>query len=1176
MAIYHFSAKIIGRSGGRSAIASAAYRAGERLHDARLDRDHDYTDKAGVVHREILLPQGAPARWADRGTLWNEVEAGEKRKDAQLARDIEISLPRELGKAEAIRLAQDFVHEQFVANGMVADLNVHWTQARDGGEQPHAHVMLTMREVVPEREGQEEKGAFGKKVVAWNSTELLRDWRERWAELANARLLELGHDIRIDHRSYAEQGIDLEPQHKIGPLGTHRDAERALERAAEHRRIARRNGDRLRDAPEIALQALTQQHSTFTRQDMARFVDRHSDGAAQFATVMAQLEAAPELVRLGQDGRGRDRFTTREMLEAEQRMERAAESLAGRPTHWVMQAVGGRAVKAAERKGLVLGEEQRAALRHITSGPDLSLVVGTAGTGKSSMLGVARDAWEREGLTVRGATLSGIAAEGLEAGSGIASRTLASLEFGWKEGRDVLTSRDVLVIDEAGLVGSRQMERVLSRAQAAGAKVVLIGDPEQLQAIEAGAAFRALAERHGAAEIREVRRQREDWQRVATRELATERTAQALARYDQAGMVHAAATWEEAKVALVAGWDAVRRQSPGTSQVILAYTRDDVQDLNALAREQMRGSGALRGADQMVQTERGARAFAAGDRLMFLRNERGLGGAGQGPAGLSRWKAGGGGDGRGRNGPGGPGGVAVKNGTLGRVLEVASGGERLMVQLDGPGGTQAGPVVTFYTRDYAHLDHGYAATIHKAQGVTVDRTHVLASEHMDRHAAYVALTRHRDGVALHYGHDDFPDAPALGRRLGRERRKDTSLDYRAERDAEDLARRYAERRGLDPLHSDSAILVRASEQARKVSEPAVLEPAVKQGKFSRLKLNADRALARVPKGEHSMSPAEATPAPLLPAWRDPTGQGRDSLGRRTSPEELKRVANQAPAAMREVEAQKNYLRSAYRDPDGAAGALDRLIETSGHDLRVAARTLREAGPEVLGRLQGRDGWFAGRNAQDDRAHARFAAAAIGGSLEREAAAREDAMRHHTREVEQQRARDAVEVPGLSKAALDTLNAVQMAQLTAERPQAGECYEAWQRRQEELVCAAWREGRADPRIAHELDGFLDAASRRHGEEGLRNASRGASSGRRLEMPGALREHQAGLDELARCFVQGRNGMALSAAWNQRIEQEEREVERVRARQEERERRGLPLEPEQDRERQRRERDLGLER
>jgi len=604
MALYHFSAKVIQRSQGRSAVAAAAYRAAEELHDKLLDQDHDYTDKQHVVHKEIMLPDSAPARWLDRETLWNEVEAAERRKDAVLARDIEISLPRELGQAEAVALVQEFVREQFVSRGMVADLNVHWTKARDGGEQPHAHVMLTMRRV--------EGDGFGLKQRAWNDKALLRTWRERWAEAANARLHELGHDVRIDHRSYAVQGIDLEPQHKIGPAGARREERQNTEpqtaqeppaqnaeRRVEHRAIARRNGERIAADPLVALDALTRQHSTFSKQDLARFVDRHTDGAEQFAQVMARVEAAPELVRLGRDGRGRERFSTRGMLEAEQRMEQAGTTLGEHGRHGVLQAAALLAARAAERGGLKLGNEQAAALLHVTGRADLALVVGFAGTGKSAMLGVARAAWEAEGYRVRGATLSGIAAEGLEAGSGIGSRTLASLEFGWKDRRDELTSRDVLVVDEAGMIGSRQMERVLSAAAVAGAKVVLVGDPEQLQAIEAGAAFRALSERHGAVAITAVRRQREAWQRDATRELATGRTAEALERYAGAGMVQAAGTRATAKAALVAGWDAVRQGSPEASQVILAYTRDDVRDLNELARERMRLAGALHGADQV-------------------------------------------------------------------------------------------------------------------------------------------------------------------------------------------------------------------------------------------------------------------------------------------------------------------------------------------------------------------------------------------------------------------------------------------------------------------------------------------------------------------------------------------------------------------------------------------------
>jgi len=664
MAIYHAHIQVIGRSersGGRSVVAAAAYRAADELFDAKLNRTHDFTAKLGVVHSEIMLPQGAPARWeqgttkaslhAARLSLWNEVEAKERRSDAQLAREMEFAIPRELSKAEAIRLARDFVREQFVDRGMVADLNVHWDMGKDGEAKPHAHVMLTMRQVTPE--------GFGPKVRAWNAAGLYEGVRQRWAELANERLAELGHDVRIDYRSNAEQGIALEPQNKIGPAGARR-AERGeeAERAAEHLARARRNGEAILAEPGVVLDAITRQHSTFSRRDLARFVNRHTADAEQFGLVMAKVEASAELVRVGVDGRGEARFSTRELLAAERRMEAAALALSGSRTHAVREER-----RRAARAGSVLGEEQAAALGHVTRSRDLVAVVGYAGTGKSTMLGVARQAWEAEGYRVVGAALSGIAAESLEAGSGIGSRTLASLEHGWREGRDVLSSRDVLVVDEAGMVGSRQMERVLSAVRAAGAKVVLVGDPEQLQAIEAGAAFRAIVERVGSVEITQVVRQREAWQREATRELATGRTAEALGRYAVAGMVRASGTRAEALESLVSGWDEDRLARPGESRVLLASTRADVAELNGLARERLRASGEL-GADQVVATERGERSLAAGDRVMFGRNERGLGA-----------------------GAGGRGGVAVKNGTLGTVLGVGAEGGRLTVRVDGQGGS---------------------------------------------------------------------------------------------------------------------------------------------------------------------------------------------------------------------------------------------------------------------------------------------------------------------------------------------------------------------------------------------------------------------------------------------------------------------------------------------------------
>jgi len=743
MAIYHLHVKVIGRKSGSSAVASAAYRSASRLRDDRLERTHDFSAKRGVVHSEIMLPENAPQAWSDRERLWNDLEAFEARRDAQLAREVEFALPREMAQAQGTELARDFVQSAFVDQGMIADLNVHWDRTEDGSPKPHAHVMLTMRAV--------DENGFGKKVRDWNRTERVERWRERWAELANERLAELDIDARIDHRSLEAQGVALEPQSQIG-APAHRIEREGIEadRAELHREIARGNGERIIADPALAFDAITHQQSTFTRGDMARFAHRHSDGVEQFDEVMGAMRGAPDLIELGQDGRGEDRFTTAKMIETEQRLHRAAERMAEKERHEVSDRDREAALARAEARGLVLSGEQADALAHVASGCDLGVVVGYAGTGKSAMLGVAREAWEAAGYEVRGAALSGIAAENLESGSGIASRTIASLEHAWGQGRDRLATRDILVIDEAGMVGTRQLEHVLSHAADAGAKVVLVGDPQQLQSIEAGAAFRSIFERHGGAEIGEVRRQREDWQRDATRDLATGRTGEAIHAYDRRGMVHEAASREDARKNLIERWDSDKLASPDKSRIILTHTNDEVRALNEAARGRMREAGDL-GDEVHLTVERGERGFARGDRMMFLQNERGLG---------------------------------VKNGTLGTIVEVSA--QSMTVRTDD------GRIVSFDLKDYNRIDHGYAATIHKAQGMTVDRTHVLATPGIDAHGSYVALSRHRDGTELHYGRDDFASQDQLTRTLSRDRAKDMATDYKPS----DPARDYAERRGI--------------------------------------------------------------------------------------------------------------------------------------------------------------------------------------------------------------------------------------------------------------------------------------------------------------------------------------------------------------------------------------------
>lgn len=724
MAIYHLSAQMISRSQGRSAVASAAYRSGEKMYDERYEKEHDYTKKQGIAYSEILLPTGAPEWMANREKLWNAVEACERRKDAQLSREIQLSLPRELNIEQNILLAKEFVQREFVDKGMIADLNIHLEKSMDGEEQPHVHVMLTLREVA--REG------FGQKVRDWNRSDQLIEWREAWANTANRHLALHGFDLRIDHRSYAEQGIDLEPQHKIGAVVAYE----RLARAEDHKRIAKENGERILKDPQIALDAITRQQSTFTHQDLARFINRHSLDAEQFQQIFDVVKSHKAVVFLGYDAQGKERYTTHDMLALESRLMEQATKMDVRLAHRVTTSLQEKILAQCK-----LAPQQEDVFSHLTEATSLSCVVGYAGTGKSYLLGAACQAWESQGYRVLGATLSGIAAENLMGSSGIESRTLASRFYQWDRGRELLTRNDVLVIDEAGMVGSHQMAKVFEQAYNSGAKIVLVGDPEQLQAIDAGASFRGIAERVGYVELTEIRRQREAWQQEATRELATGKVDAAIARYQSQDHVHEFATEGDAKQAMVSQWNDVRINEIDKTQLMLAYTRADVAKLNEMARALRHELGEL-GNDHIIQTERGKRIFAEHDRIYFLKNERGLG---------------------------------VMNGSLGTIEKI--NGKHLTVRLDAQGLNQAARIVEVDTNFYNYLDHGYAATIHKAQGVTVDRSFVLASSYLDKHAAYVALSRHRDSAELFWSRETFTSDRDLVQALSRAHRKDMSVDY---------------------------------------------------------------------------------------------------------------------------------------------------------------------------------------------------------------------------------------------------------------------------------------------------------------------------------------------------------------------------------------------------------------
>ena len=828
MAIYHCSMKPVGRASGKSAVAAAAYRAGECLTNERDGLTHDFTRRDGVAHAQIVLPAGVDAAWAqDRSALWNMAERAEHRCDARVAREFEIALPHELDADQRLALTQSFAADLANRYGVAVDLAIHEPGRGTDIRNHHAHLLMTTRTV-----GED---GFGEKTeIEWKNARLLsdnrptaqmqlRDLRQAWEDHANDHLARAGHETRIDHRSHLERGLELEPTQHMGVYATQMERRGlSVARLRQEAEANARNRDLIAQKPEAVLALITNEKSVFTRHDVARTLHRYVEEPAEFQNAFAAVMQSPALVQLKPemlDGRGQvqelARLSTREMVSIERSMVEAA----GRMNETSRHPVDDTAIERSLAARSFLAEEQRAAVRHVTGDEQIAAVVGLAGAGKSTMLAAAREAWEADGYRVHGAALAGKAAEGLEASSGIASRTLASWEMSWQNGRGELSARDVFVIDEAGMVSSKQMARFVDAAERSGAKLVLVGDPEQLQPIQAGAAFRAITEQTGFARLDEIRRQQDEWQREASVDFAGHRTGEALSGYDAHGAVRFAETRAEAREAIVGAVMADREANPEDSRLVLTYRRADVRDLNEAIRGELLQRGELQ-EGVAFQTNDGERRFAEGDRILFLENNRDLG---------------------------------VKNGMLGTVEAIEP--ERLNIRLDDQRAASARGsldenqdrrTIELDAARYTAFDHGYATTIHKSQGATVDRSFVLASPGMDSHLAYVAMTRHREDVQLHAGRDDFKDIEALGAGLSHANTKETTLDY-AERRGIDVERQ-AEREALHESGrlASMAAIERQAEQIARIEAGAVSVGGARESEASADRGDAGRGFAHEP------------------------------------------------------------------------------------------------------------------------------------------------------------------------------------------------------------------------------------------------------------------------------------------------------------------------------------------
>jgi len=872
MAIYHFRAKMVNRASGKNVVAGAAYRRATKMTDEKEGQSWDFRHKQGVIHSELLIPQNAPLwlktlkqqeqsateseKHHSAEALWNLVERTEKRKDAQLAREVVFALMTELTQEQNIKLASEFITDQFVLRGMVADWSVHW----DHGN-PHVHVLLSTR-------GLTELG-FGNKDRSWNENTLLREWRKQWANYANFHLKLNGHDVRIDHRSYEEQGINLIPSvHQgravremekrgipteraavarqindenleriiVNPATTvlakvtaqcdpftpieigkamvayvnhspisnqqfnHRESDppshsgllaaataedltyppqtsggtfsggegARVEVNAQHaseiarqvmasltsQAVSEALPERLLDAEKIAalLAKIEAHESVFTEKSIALVLNNEMSNADLFAKALLEIKTCQDVIPLGLGEDGREHFTTSHMFALENNAITLADILANTAHCPLGKRFIHTELLAYEKlTGKVLTIEQRDAVNHVLSASSISCLVGRAGTGKSFSLGAAHAVWKAKGLTVHGIALSGIAADGLARDAGMTAQTIEAFRLGLQREQIILNSKSVIVMDEAGMTDSVSLLAVLKAVVKAKAKLVLVGDPDQLLPVGPGALFRALLDRVGFVEIQTIYRQKEVWQQKATRLFAAGRIADAITAYETHGLVSFDPDAASALRHLVSDWASAH--APVAKRLVLAYRNEDVDSLNAELRKELVQAHLL-AEGYRVHTSRGTVKFAQHDRLLFLKNDARLG---------------------------------VKNGRFATIthLEMSESGRVLTIEAELDGDQKQ--VVRFSPDRYREFMHGYAATVHRSQGTTFDETFVYTAGSWIRQLIYVAMSRHRHVARLYADKTHYSDLNVLKRRLSRIGLKDSIINF---------PKAFAERRGI--------------------------------------------------------------------------------------------------------------------------------------------------------------------------------------------------------------------------------------------------------------------------------------------------------------------------------------------------------------------------------------------
>jgi Ti-type conjugative transfer relaxase TraA len=745
VAIDFISVDIVSAGRGERAFGLGAYLCRERWQDPLTRQTFDFSKHAGdLLHAEVLLPRDATPALHTPEAFVTAMEAAELvvvrktlerrfRQNGQLAKHVILALPKELNARQRLALAREWAQTQYVDHGAGVLLVVHEADDPEIGNY-HAHLLVTTREV----------GAEG---LSRHKARHLNPGFSRGAghDRASLHKDDLPHQWRaFQNDFFRRHDIPLSVDPSFIVAGQHRgkggyvpgSGLTATDEAAQQE--ARR---RIREIPHL-LEFVTRHAATFTRRSLRAALQKHEVPRHEIATLLETALADPEVVPLIDPATGRPGrlFTTLTVRAHEGRILDLAHRIAAR------QAPADRrralaSAAAARATALGLSDEQEAALLHCVTGANLSCVRGVAGAGKSYTVKGIREALEACGYRVVGlAPTNKVACAMAVDGFGYAAtlhreslrqKSKRYAHQGWDENTCV-------IVDEAGMVDSAMLEELLERADATGAKVILVGDQAQLASVARGGMFGVLKDQLGCAEIKEIRRQTEDWARAASLDFAEGNIDAGLNAYAERGHLRWSETLDEATDALVRQWQADFQAAPDVERFVYAATNASVDKLND-ALQAARWQGATPNFVSFV-TKRGPMALTVGDRIQIYGN-------------LPK-------DG-------------IYNGMIGTVTEVTP--DRVTFLADG------GKELSFTPEDFGDFGLGYAGTVYRGQGQTLPQTYALYDSPFswNRRTTYVALTRHKQAVSLFVPRALAADTPTLARQMARDDGSDPSICFEA-------------------------------------------------------------------------------------------------------------------------------------------------------------------------------------------------------------------------------------------------------------------------------------------------------------------------------------------------------------------------------------------------------------